>query len=168
MYAHIFPLLAFLDVLFTVLSCLLLNWWAPLFANEEGWLPNWLAWVQTFDDTLDTGIRDLNYPASNHWERYWSRVRWLYRNPGYGFSYWALGCAFNPADWTVHLCDETGDNFYATCADGRFCHKWIENGWRYKTGWKAANLYDSVNKKWKVVPWGPEWRIPIVFSISKV
>lgn len=31
----------------------LTNWIVVLFADERGWLPSWLSWYQTFDNTLD-------------------------------------------------------------------------------------------------------------------
>ncbi|MFD2271429.1 hypothetical protein ACFS07_13470 [Undibacterium arcticum] len=81
-----------IDPIGTILAVLLINWWAPLFASQDGWLPNWLAWVQTFDASLDAGGAQGSY---------WGRVAWLNRNPAYGFSYWALGVPFNPSEWRV-------------------------------------------------------------------
>src|SRR5574341_1027779 len=40
----------------TLFAWLFVNWWAALFANKEGWLPKWLTWFQTFDNSLDAGL----------------------------------------------------------------------------------------------------------------
>ncbi len=154
--------LALLDLMFTIFVCILVNWWAPLFANEQGYLPGWLAWVGTFDDTLDAGVRDKGWAPG-----YWSRVRWLYRNPGYGFGYYALGVPFNPTDWTVVRYTTEPLDFYATSISGDFCLHSVKGGWLLKIGAKAWNMYDTNAKTWKTAPWGPEWRVPTCFSISR-
>jgi hypothetical protein len=62
-----------------------------LLANDEGFLPRWLVWFQTLDNSLDgdEGWR------KEHWQWrfrlpsalsiYVGRVGWLWRNPFYGF-----------------------------------------------------------------------------------
>jgi hypothetical protein len=160
-----------LDILFTLFCIVFVNWWAPLFAGKDGWLPNWLAWVQTFDDTLDAGKRDGLYPKLSP---YWARVFWLYRNSAYGFGYWALGMPFNRDEWAVITYipgdpynKRRGFTFYAVGPGGAFNWHVVRGPIRFKVGWKAWNLYDPDTHAWKMQPWGPEWRIPFVFSISK-
>ncbi|MFC3111401.1 hypothetical protein ACFQAT_10555 [Undibacterium arcticum] len=152
-----------IDPIGTILAVLLINWWAPLFASQDGWLPNWLAWVQTFDASLDAGGAQGSY---------WGRVAWLNRNPAYGFSYWALGVPFNPSEWRVTAfsgSEATHDlYFYAQGPNGQFNEHYMRNGWHVKLGFKAWNMYDAATGKWKSTPWGPEWRIPFTFSISRV
>ena len=155
------PVFVLLDLSATIISCLFINWWAPLFSDDKGYLPNWLAWIQTFDDTLDAGMRDGLYSKDNV---YWARVCWLYRNPAYGFSYWALGCKFDATQWTIH--DNVDGHFYATSTDGRFNLLLVAYGIKIKIGWKAYNMYSQFNQKWNTWPWGPEFRVPFVFSIS--
>lgn len=61
----------------------------PLFANSEGWLPNWLYWFQTPDASIDgdTGWKSTKkHPTVNKLPRYVRRVLWLIRNPSYGFN----------------------------------------------------------------------------------
>lgn len=67
----------------------------PVFATEqEGWLdnhsrwglgprlPKWLFWFMTPDNSLDgdATFEKLNPPS------YWSKVKWLWRNPAYSFA----------------------------------------------------------------------------------
>lgn len=62
-----------------------------LFATKEGWLPSWLNWFQTPDNSLDGdgGWRSEHFL----WLRwvYARRVLWLWRNPTYGFDVSVLG-----------------------------------------------------------------------------
>jgi len=157
-------LFVILDTLFTIFVCLFVNWWAPLFANDKGWLPNWLSWVQTFDDTLDAGSRDGVFTTNSV---FLARVFWLYRNPGYGFSYWALGVPFNASEWTVETYNTDPLHFLAKGPNGQFNLHIIKFGFRFKLGWKAWNMYNKTNGEWLTTPWGPEMRIPFTLSISK-
>lgn len=159
-----YPIMAIIGQLFTLTCLLLVNWWAPLFATQQAHLPNWLAWCDTFDADLDTGNRELGWNQG-----YWGRVRWLYRNTAYGFDYWALGCAFDPADWTlINYVPGVDPEFSATSVGGRFNLFGTIGPIRYKIGWKAWNYFDEQTRAWKAVPWGPEWRTSFVFSISLV
>jgi len=45
-------------------------------------LPTWLSWFQTPDNSL---YGDATFVQING-ESYWSQVKWIWRNPGYGFS----------------------------------------------------------------------------------
>lgn len=160
-------LYALLSTAFTLVCWALVNWWAPLFANDAGWLPNWLAWVQTFDDSLDAGQRDGIYPSSM--PRYLARVFWLYRNTGYGFNYWALGVPFSPADWQVmeYDADPAHFTFRAVGPNGWYNTHIVRHGIRLKFGWKAWNMWDPATARWRSASWGPVWRVPFTFSISK-
>lgn len=169
MLTVLYPLLAVLDIAFTILCVVAINWWAPLFATPDARLPWWLAWVDTFDDTLDAGVRDLCWKPG-----YWSRVRWLYRNPGYGFGYWLLGCEFEPEEWEIE--EATVDmsvpwaplplRFVADGPGQRFNIMGVVWKFQYKFGWKAWNYYDPQARTWKKESWGPQMRAPFVFSIK--
>jgi hypothetical protein len=67
----------------------------PIFAVQKEWwcdnhsyvaigpvLPKWLNWFMTPDNTLDgdATFKRLNPPS------YWSKVKWLWRNPAYSFA----------------------------------------------------------------------------------
>ena len=71
-----------------------------LFASEDGWLPNWLWYFQTTDNHLegDSGWQSENAPyrpATTKFQKYWNRVRWLWRNRLYGFSEAVLSVHYN-------------------------------------------------------------------------
>lgn len=91
-----FAWMAVVDLLFTALAYLLAPA-LPAFA-KDGWLPNWLWWFQTPDNSLDG---DDGWKAKPLWgaPRYLRRVLWLWRNAAYGFSWGVL--AVGRPDGTV-------------------------------------------------------------------
>ena len=153
-----------------IVARFLVNWWAPLFAcdgevldrgvaTKGPRLPNWLAWFDTFDGTLDAGLQ----PGEK--STYWTRWRWLNRNSAYGFSYWVLGVKFVPVLWRVDNPSPT--DFKATGPDGLFNRNVVAFGIQWKFGWKAKNYFDRDGcYPWSNKPWGPEMRVPFVFSLS--
>lgn len=173
MFFFLYPFLALLDLSVFILSWIFINWWVPVFANEDGWLPNWLKWFQTFDASLDSGWKDgyagFSKPQTK-FQLFWQRVKWLYRNTAYGFSYWALGQSFDPKEWTIvkYVSNETVEVFYAKGPNGQFNYMYHGKWGRYKLGWKAWNYWDSDKNVWKTTPWGPEWRVPFVFSPNPI
>lgn len=76
--------------LFLTLIAFPLALFLPLFA-QDGWLPKWLNWFQTPDNSLDGD----NGWKTEHWQwrfilplplaTYVGRVGWLWRNPAYGY-----------------------------------------------------------------------------------
>lgn len=58
------------------------------FASSDGWLPRWLWWFQTPDNSID-GDNSFNKPSLHPYitkmPRYIRRVLWLIRNPSYVF-----------------------------------------------------------------------------------
>ena len=82
-----------LSLLLTLVAVLFAPVMALLYTQQEGWLDNharWgygprligcLFWFQTPDNSLDgdATFESLNPPS------YWSRVKWLWRNPAYAF-----------------------------------------------------------------------------------
>lgn len=69
----------------------------PLFANEEGYLPNWLWWFQTPFDSLDGDRHSWErHPGTSKWATYKRRVAWLWRNAAYGFDMRVCGRKVNP------------------------------------------------------------------------
>lgn len=82
---------------------------AVLFADEAGWLPRWLNWFQTPDNSLDGDAGWKNEhrwfrasPMVNQgWRRWVNRFRWLWRNSMHGFERAVLG--FTPAPGFTYL-----------------------------------------------------------------
>lgn len=160
---------AFIDTSFGMIARVFFNWWVPIFASEDGWLPNWLKWFQTFDAPLDAGWRDgyRGFPTpTTKWQRYKLRVKWLYRNTAYGFSYWVMGIKFDPSEWTVKRFVNTPElsNFVAVSSKGYFNFTYHGKWGEYKLGWKAWNYFDANKADWKNYPWGPVWRTQCVFT----
>lgn len=109
-------------------------------------LPTWLYWFQTFDNDFVTGPQSVGWKPS-----YWSSVRWLWRNPSYGFDMFLLGCPWTQAsDWTV--VSDTPTCFLAYSKWGAFSYRGV---W-FKWGWKA----------WARLSGTPGWtqfdKVPIV------
>lgn len=176
MFLLLYPFLALVSLLLVALTCIL----APLLvlsANSEANLPKFLCWFQTFDNTLDAGwkvqgnygtyLKDGTVPAG--FTLYWYRVRWLWRNPGYGFDYWPLGVAFNSADWAVLVDD--GVWWIAFGPNGRFCVRYLATTKvGLKLGWKAWAYWNDTTPlqkgSWKDASysWGPDHRAPICFT----
>ncbi|MBO9538775.1 hypothetical protein [Herbaspirillum sp.] len=164
---------AVLDIGFSwLIAFWFVNWWAPLFAVQTRYfdrgiertgykLPVWLAWFDTFDADLDQGVRDGTISGPSP---YWNRVKWLYRNCGYGFSYWALGLEFMPKNWRVIKADATT---FIAMGNGYFSLHIARFGIQVKFGWKVWNCYNRHTQQWDAAPWGPVWRVPFVFSISR-
>lgn len=158
------------QLVFTVIAYAL----APavaLFCKDDGYLPEWLAWFQTFDAPLDAGVRD-GYPGFDPKDsKWWNRTKWLWRNPAYGFCYWVCGISFEPNRWVVTKYIKHPDgstDFEAKCLDDGHFNKMTADG--YKFGWKVWNYLDHIDENgkpvWKTQPWGPEWIAPVCFSVA--
>lgn len=81
-----------INLAFTALAWLLAPV-LPLFASEDGWLPSWLWWFQTPDNSIDgdgTFNKPSAHPIITRMPQYWRRVFWLIRNPSYGFNWTVL------------------------------------------------------------------------------
>lgn len=157
---------AIVDLAVDLCAKFLMCWWLPLFANKDGWLPRWLFWFQTFDASLDWGWQGGTFPPSL--SQHWDRTKWLFRNSAYGFSYFVMGIPMDTAKWTPHTFVNTPEKvlFWATSTEGHF-NLYYHGKWgMVKLGWKAWNYWDQERLKWKVEPWGPEWRTQIVLSIN--
>lgn len=86
---------------------------------EDGWLPRWLWWLQTPDNSLDgdNGWRTEHLLILNRrgdkwdWLRtYLKRVLWLYRNPCYGFAIDVLGADLGLDFFMEHRGDRLTSN----------------------------------------------------------
>ena len=71
----------------------------PLFADCEGWLPDWLWWFQTPDNPLDGDAGHWErHPGTDKWSTYKRRVAWCWRNVAYGFDISVLGVEVRSTD----------------------------------------------------------------------
>ena len=89
--------------LLVTLSAYILNPIIVLFADKDGWLPKWLSWYQTFDQSLDNtqewveekwpsvAFKPSDSKIVHMIKRYCQRVCWVYRNCAYGFAYYVCG-----------------------------------------------------------------------------
>lgn len=99
----------------------------PLFASDDGWLPNSLAWFQTPDNSLDS---DEGWQTHFTWikNRYIRRVLWLWRNPAYGFDNTVLSLRI-PANSTIEY---YGNNYVSDNP--------LTAGWVFRTITKNEEL----------------------------
>lgn len=105
-------------------------------------LPDWLSWLDTLDNSLwgDTGHRlRVGDPS-----RYWSMVRWLWRNGGNGLSYGAFGCQELPAL-------RTGTYSWKTIDGHWLLRKPVRVGRRYIDLFFGWNLLGPKNGRCKLV-----------------
>lgn len=88
-YAILVPISLLLTLIAVILAPIM-----PIFAVQKEWwcdnhsfraigpvLPTWLNWFMTPDNTLDG---DYTFQKNNG-RSYWSKVKWLWRNPAYSF-----------------------------------------------------------------------------------
>ncbi len=163
----LYPYLALASLLATLFAMLAVNWWAPLFIDEQGNLPRWLKWFQPFDASLNEawqgGYLDSSWGASP-FKRYLSRVYWLYRNPAYGFDYWLFGLPFNPEEWRVLYYTETPELVLFFAIGNGFNLYYHGRFGMLKLGWKAWNRWDG--NGWEMPNWQHYARIPLCFTVS--
>jgi hypothetical protein len=118
-----------LDIGFGIIAKLL-NPVVVLFATEEGYLPWWLSYFETTDNSLDG---DSGWVENHLWfgdkgraygggiKRYINRVRWLMRNTGMGFSEKVLGGI------------AMQDMLYTATGDEATGNRPLHNGWVFRT-----------------------------------
>lgn len=156
-----------------------LNWIVAACADEEGNLPRFLSWFQTFDATLDEGMHarrrevqanlggqdwaDFNPYPWTWFDRYKNRALWLFRNSAYGFDYYVFGLRWDPAEWRVIRYFDR-DDLTLFIALGRGFNVYYHGRWgMVKLGWKAWNTFDGAGFSRQ---FGDGTCIPIVFSLS--
>lgn len=155
-----------LSVLASLLADFLNLFLAPLvvlFASKEGWLPRWLWWFQTPDNSLDgdEGWKERGKPG------YLSRVRWLWRNSMYGFAIGVLGAGLGNADRVVTTGDPKVSN--RPLREGLVIRrvyrgsKVIYFQWYYVKAWLSTRCI-RINLGWKL--WGDHPTGQLVHSPS--
>ena len=105
------PVVAFFSFDYAKYGCQRMTWMS---SEKDGWLPRWLWYFQTPDNSLDgdTGFQtehaQWRYKISNvFWQVYVGRVLWLWRNHGYGLDYSDWMCAKMPEGITVEALGNT-------------------------------------------------------------
>lgn len=168
MYLRYF-LLATLSILGKVLNLPL----APLvvlFASEEGWLPKWLSWFQTPDNSLegDRGWKTEHRPfkvVNSRFKRWWNRTRWLHRNSMYGFAISVLGADLSKAETVLITGNPKVSN--RPLVEGLVIRRVYLNGkpryfqWYYVKRWSKTRCI-RINLGWKL--WGSKPSGQFVFS----
>jgi len=172
----IYLLLVPISLLITLLAVILAPI-LPIFAStQDGWndnhsywgpgprLPKWLSWFQTPDNSLDG---DATFQANNP-PSYWSKVKWLWRNPAYAFALRNLVAPYATTvagDPTIKDNDNAKEGWCLVHANGLFqftCVKRIFSSSRciyINLGWNIRGLVDN-----NVYPKPDPWQATFVFS----
>jgi hypothetical protein len=149
----------------------------PIFAKQvDGWLdnhsiwgigprlPTWLNWFMTPDNSLDG---DATFQEING-RSYWSKVKWLWRNPAYSFSLKYLNAPYTATVYgnkTIKDNDNAKAGWCFVRANGLFQFRYIK---RIATtnrcilvnlGWNIMGLVDD-----NVQPKPTQWQATFVFS----
>lgn len=130
-----------------------------LFASESGWLPRWLSWFGTKDNSLDgdEGWKTEHRPfmvEDSKIKRWANRTAWLYRNSMYGFSHSVLGVTIQPGFAYSSTGDERVSN--RPLQNGLVRRKLVSGGkeywqWYYVRAWSDTKCV-RINFGWKL--WG--------------
>jgi hypothetical protein len=170
-YLIIVPISLLLTLIAVILAPVM-----PIFTVQELWwcdnhsfqavgpvLPKWLNWFMTPDNTLngDQTFQGQNPPS------YWSKVKWLWRNPAYSF---ALRYIAAPYTTTVKGDPSIKDNDNAKAgwclvnSNGLFQFRWVQpigfSRCLYcNFGWNIMGLADP-----NVNPKPDQWQSTFVFS----
>ena len=133
----------------------------PIFTQQKLWwcdnhsyqavgpvLPSWLNWFMTPDNTLDG---DATFQANNGIS-YWSKVKWLWRNPAYSFALRYLSAPYTTSvngDKTIKDNDNAKAGWCLVHANGLFQFVFIKrifttNRCIYvNLGWNIRYLVDD-------------------------
>jgi len=148
----------------------------PLFAKDAlGWLnngsqfgvgprlPKWFSWFQTPDNSLNG---DETFERINGIS-YWSKVKWLWRNPAYAFALEYIHSPYTTevfGDPTIKDNDNAKAGYCFVKANGLFQFTWIatigfSRCFRITLGWNIMGLVDP---NIKVKP--DNWEATFAFS----
>ena len=132
LYIVLVPLSLLITLLAVIFAPIL-----PVFAkNTYGWLdngskegfgprlPKWLNWFQTWDNSLDG---DATFEAANP-PSYWSKVKWLWRNPAPSFELKTLTAPYDASykgDDSIRDNDNAKAGWVFVKSNGLFQFAWI-------------------------------------------
>jgi hypothetical protein len=172
----IYAILVPISLLITLIA-LILAPVMPLFTIQKLWwcdnhyyqaigpvLPTWLNWFMTPDNTLDgdATFQSINSPS------YWSKVKWLWRNPAYSF---ALRYLNNPyytkvlGDPNIKDNDNAKEGWVFVRGNGLFQFRIVKRLFSSSRclycnfGWNIMGLVDP-----NVSPKPDTWQATFVFS----
>ena len=138
----------------------------PLLATQRMWwldnhsvmgigpvLPKWLNWFMTPDNSLDGDATFIRLNGIG----YWSKVKWLWRNPAYSFAMCYVGTPYIisiQGDKTVKDTDEAREGSCLVTINGLFQWRYVKRiGYTDRCiyiniGWNIMGLVDdNVNPK---------------------
>lgn len=99
-------------------------------------LPRWLSWFMTPDNSLfgDSGWRTEH---CKNYATYWGMVRWLWRNPAYGFAWGPLAFTPGPA-CTYATIGDTSIRAHDNAKAGTYSIKASEGAFERTVIWQIA------------------------------
>jgi hypothetical protein len=171
-YLVLIPISLLLTLLAIVLAPVL-----PVFSVDKEWwldnhskrgigsvLPSWLNWFNTPDNDLygDATFQDINGRS------YWSKVKWLWRNPAYSFALKYLNEPYETSvygDKTIKDNDNAKAGYCFVRANGLFQFRFIKRIASsnrcilVNLGWNIMGLVDD-----NVQPKPTQWQATFVFS----
>jgi hypothetical protein len=149
----------------------------PIFTVEKLWwcnnhsfqavgpvLPTWLNWFMTPDNTLNG---DISFTANNP-PCYWSKVKWLWRNPAYSFALRYLSMPYITnvyGDPTIKDNDGAKEGWVFVVSNGLFQLRIVKRIFSTSRcvyanfGWNIMGLADP-----QVNPKPDNWQATFVFS----
>jgi len=132
----------------------------PAFATSTGYLPTWLWWFQTPDNSLDgdTAFQASHAwftPPQTGWRRYVNRIWWLMRNPAYGFGIDVAGVSVTATPKLFGTLPLGG----ALTQSGWY-FAWTSNAWQFYGVWiYSSTRCARLNLGWKL------WQVPGVCQL---
>jgi len=172
----IYLILVPISLLITLIAVLLAPIMPAFTVQKDGWLdnhsiwgigprlPTWLNWFMTPDNSLDG---DATFQQING-RSYWSKVKWLWRNPAYSF---ALRYLNNPyytkvrGDKTIKDNDAAKEGWCFVYANGLFQFRIVKRIFNTSRciycnfGWNVMGLVDD-----NVIIKSNTWQATFVFS----
>lgn len=137
--------------------------------NGKAWaveprLPSWLAWFMTPDNSLwgDAGWRTEYCPD---FKSYWGMVKWLWRNPAYGFAWGPL--AFTPSAACTYV--TTGDTSIRArdnARAGTYAIKSSDGAFERTVIWQIARLPVCLKVRFGWILGKAKPGVPCLFLLS--
>jgi hypothetical protein len=155
----IYPFLVVYNLLMTLIAVILAPILPVFSTQQDGWLdnhsiwgigprlPKWLNLFMTPDNSLDG---DSTFERLNG-RSYWSKVKWLWRNPAYSVCLRYLNAPYDTQVWgdkTIKDNDNAKAGWCFVKANGLFQFTWITpignaRCFRFTAGWNIMALVDD-------------------------